>query len=300
MTTTFRAAGVETLRRAARDSSGALLLAGACLAGGLLIGVSLPRELVDVLSAYGVIVPIAIASAAAANATAVGGGFVFMPLFSLGYGLGGHATLALSLSTQAFGMTSGALGWSLASIDRRALLVACATSGAGMLLGTLVVTPAEETIRTAFAWGSLAVAAAMVAMLWVPTTGAPRPRTRMDDWLFAVACALGGLITAWVAIGIGEVVALWLMFRWRASAGTAIATGVAALAFCSVLGLVCHAALGAVPWIYLAFTAPSVVLGGRLGARLGRRLEAAGRGHWLKALVAVVIALDGAVMFVHA
>jgi uncharacterized membrane protein YfcA len=79
-------------------------------------------------------------------------------------------------------------------------------------------------------------------------------------------------VNALVSIGIGEVVALWLLFRHRVAIETAIGTGVLVLAACSVLGLVLHAQLGGVPWSYLAFTAPGAALGGHLrGAPCARR-----------------------------
>ena len=58
----------------------------------------------------------AIVAAAVANATAVGGGFIFMPLFTFGYGFTSLESLKLALATQAFGMSSGALAWSVKRI----------------------------------------------------------------------------------------------------------------------------------------------------------------------------------------
>ena len=106
---------------------------------------------------------------------------------------------------------------------------------------------------------------------------------------------------------------LWLLVRQRVDIATAIGTGVAALAACSVVGFAFHAAAGAIPWDYLAFTAIGVTLGGRAGAVWGKWLEARkadappprfARG-WpayspLKAVFVIVAVLDGVGMLVHA
>ena len=269
-------------------------------------------DFTTLLSQYWPVSIIAFFSAAVANATAVGGGFIFLPLFTFYYGLSDASSLKLALSTQAFGMTSGALSWPLSIIQWRPLLGACVFSGVGMLLGTFYWLPAGGEIHFYFGIVSVVLGLAIISEIALSHTrrksdsitleGTTIKRNKYQWLLFLVLCFGGGIINAWVSIGIGEVVALYLIYIWRHNLTEAISTGVATLAFCSLLGFVSHAHLGGIPWDYLTFTSVGVILGGRLGARLGLKL---GRltykkqplsGHYLKAFVAGIIFIDGLVV----
>jgi uncharacterized membrane protein YfcA len=222
------------------------------------------------------ITPVAVVAAAFANATAVGGGFLFVPLFLFGFHLTALESLKLSLGSQSFGMTSGAFGWSRRFVLLRPLAAAALASGVGMWIGTFALPADASRIKGVFGWVALGIALALVLEMRL---GQRQYRMRIEehsprkDAGYVAACLAGGVVNAWVSIGIGEVVALYLLFAYRIRIEAAIATGVAALAFDSLLGLAFHAHLGDVPWEYLVFTAPGCVVGGRYGARLGRWLE---------------------------
>ena len=260
------------------------------------------------------VTPVAVLASAFANATAIGGGFLFVPVFILGYGLDPLVALPLSLSTQAVGMSSGALGWSRRFVAIRPLTLALAGALPGMVLGTFVWTPSAIQVKGTFGWVSLLVGLAMFLEYRADRRDEREAATResaVEGVVYWGACLAGGLVTAWVSIGIGEVVALWLLLLHRRRIEVAIGTGVVALAACSVLGFFLHAGLSyagssgaAFPWTYLAFTVPGVLVGGYAGARIGRRLEerarAGGRRSPLKAIFAVVVLCDGIVMLWHA
>ena len=61
--------------------------------------------------AHGFLVLVGFAVAIVANATAIGGGIFFIPILVFGYGLSPLVAVKLSIAGQAFGMTSGAIGW---------------------------------------------------------------------------------------------------------------------------------------------------------------------------------------------
>jgi uncharacterized membrane protein YfcA len=123
------------------------------------------------------------------------------------------------------------------------------------------------------------------------------------------------MLTAWTAIGVGEVVALYLLYVYRIRIESAIGTGVAVLALNSIAGLLFHSHIGGIPWEYLIFTVPGVLVGGFFGARLGRALEVvvtekqnkgmtalcATPNHQspLKWLFASIIIIDGTAMLLH-
>lgn len=254
----------------------------------------------------------AIVAAAVANATAVGGGFIFMPLFSMGYGFSSLESLKLALATQAFGMTSGALAWSIKRIVISILGFSLVFAITGMIVGSFYISPDQNYIDIAFGAASLGLAVILAVEVYYSKKNSReveiRTPTTADLIVFAVLCLLGGMINAWVSIGIGEIVALWMLLRWKYPLALCISTGVAALAGCSIAGLLIHSELGGIRWDFLAFTAPGVVIGGRLGARLGvvicgdTREETKAKnfnsGDRLKHFIIVVIFVDGiAVLF---
>lgn len=254
------------------------------------------------------VIPMAFFAAAVGNATAVGGGFLFVPLFIFGYGVGPLVALQLSLGTQAVGMSSGALGWSTRFIDVRALAIATGFTALGMIAGTFVWAPSPLEVKAVFGWVAIFIAIVVGLELRFASRASAEamPPLRPGELLvFGLACMLGGVVTAWVSIGIGEVIALWLLFRHRVRVEKAIGTGVAALALSAIIGISLHAwrSFETLPWEYLAFTVPGVVLGGFSGARAAQWLEATmrakGKRSPLKIIFAVVVALDGIVMLIH-
>lgn len=272
-------------------------------------GIALVLYVEDVetmLMEYWPILFIALASSIVASATAVGGGFIFMPLFSLCYGFNPLIALKLALATQAFGMSSGALSWPRQLIIWRYVFFACVSSGVGMVLGTFLWIPSSTHINLFFGWVSLILGCLLIKELlhFKEEKKDPLSIGTLQLLSFIVLCVVGGLINAWVSIGIGELVAVWLIIQLRHNVASAVATGVVTLAFCSILGLLFHSALGGIPWHYLLFTAPGVVLGGRIGAKLGYKLSAISsmpnsiklKIPPLKAIVAMVIIVDGIVV----
>lgn len=254
----------------------------------------------------------AIVAAAVANATAVGGGFIFMPLFSMGYGFSSLESLKLALATQAFGMTSGALAWSIKRIVISILGFSLVFAITGMIVGSFYISPDQNYIDIAFGAASLGLAVILAIEVYYSKKNSSaveiRTPTTVDLIVFAVLCLLGGMINAWVSIGIGEIVALWMLLRWNYPLALCISTGVAALAGCSIAGLLIHSELGGISWDFLAFTAPGVVIGGRLGARLGvaicgdtreeTKVDNYNSGDKLKHFIIAVIFVDGiAVLF---
>jgi uncharacterized protein len=105
-----------------------------------------------------------------------------------------------------------------------------------------------------------------------------------------VGSLAGGVITGWVAIGEGELVAATLMLAFGFATEGAISLGVCLLAINSVyLGLLHTFVLGGVPWNIVAFTIPGYVFGGRLAPRFAPQINL----FILKSCFAVVAILDG-------
>lgn len=204
------------------------------------------------------------------NATAVGGGLVFIPVMVLLYGVSPLVALKLSLATQAFGMTSGALGWlARRAVPLRLAAAAALPTLAGCTVSAFFLRPSPLLIKGLFGPVSILIGVLMLFLLAhrrnSPGQAAPRPASATSPGLLCAAF-FGGLLTGWVAIGVGEVVAAYLMLRHGERPERSIGLGVVLLAVASIYLATLHTTvLGGVPWDMAAF----FVLGAVFGARLG-------------------------------
>ena len=219
---------------------------------------------------------VAFFAASVANATAIGGGFLFMPLFIFVYKLAPAVALKLSIATQAFGMTSGALAWGRKYIDKKAFILASGASILGVWVATYLWVAPSNYIEPLFALISLGVFFALILEMRLKVVDeqlTTKFSLNVTAFFFIFFAFFGGLITGWTAIGVGEVVALYLLFFYRLRLDIAIGTGVAVLAVSSIAGLMFHLHLGGIPLELLAFTVPGVILGGRYGAKMAKHIE---------------------------
>lgn len=226
------------------------------------------------------------------NATAIGGGLVFVPAMILLYGLPPVAALKLALAAQCFGMTSGAVAWAQrGGLPRAALHMALPGLILGSTISTLVFQPNPVLVKGLF--GPVSMLVGLLVLLLHRHRGslldAPE---RARAALFFVS-AIGGLLTGWVAVGEGEIVAAFLMVVFGMRSERAIALGVALLAINSVYLVLLHQAfLGGIPWEMALCVGFGCVFGARLGPFVAERF---GPSRLKKAFAVIAIA-DGAVM----
>lgn len=219
---------------------------------------------------------VAFFAASVANATAIGGGFLFMPLFIFVYHLAPPIALKLSIATQAFGMSSGALTWGRDYIDKNAFILASIASISGVWFATYHFAVPSGYIKPLFALISLGVFIALVIEMRLKVSDQQQKARFSFNTIaifFILAAFTGGLVTGWTAIGVGEVVALYLLFFYKLRLDKAIGTGVTVLAVSSIAGFIFHTDLGGIPWELLMFTVPGVILGGRYGVIAAKYLE---------------------------
>jgi uncharacterized membrane protein YfcA len=134
-------------------------------------------------------------AASVANATAIGGGFLFMPLFIFVYQLAPPIALKLSIATQAFGMTSGALSWGRSYIDKTAFLIASTASIIGVWLATYGLAVPSAYIKPLFAIISLGVFFALVLEISLKVTDQQQKvnfRLNIASICYAFAAFAGG------------------------------------------------------------------------------------------------------------
>lgn len=253
---------------------------------------TLADEPIELARQHGALVLVGLVGAVIGNATAVGGGIVFVPYMLLFYRLDPLSSLALALATQAFGMTSGAIAWWRAgSVTHDMLRSTVPAVVSGVVLGSLVRAPAPSEIKLVFSLVSIAIGGLVLVMLAQRSSRTVVPN-KAGLGLFVVAL-LGTLITCWAAIGVGEVVAAWLILRWRLVPERAIATGVVLLAGASLsLALIHQLWLGGIPWHLTGF----VVLGAVFGAQLGPRVASRMPPGLLKVVFALVAIVDGLIL----
>lgn len=107
---------------------------------------------------------------------------------------------------------------------------------------------------------------------------------------------IGGLITGWIAIGEGELVAALLMLVYGMDAAICIGLGVLLLSINSIyLTLLHHFLLGGIPWNIAAFTGLGCVFGARLAPYLSRRSNPM----VLKTIFACIAICDGILFIVQ-
>ena len=222
---------------------------------------------------HGALVAVGLGVAVVANATAIGGGLFFIPILVFGYGLAPVVALKLSIAGQAFGMTSGALGWLRRGVvPRETLRAALPPLLVGATVSSLLLHPSPQLVKGLF--GPVSIALGALA-LREQGAAAPRdavPRSALPPLRFVAAA--GGLVSGWVAIGAGELTAAFLMLTQRLRADRAIGLGVVLLSAASIWLCAIHSfLLDGIPWEMALFLVLGTVFGARLGPWLAQRVQ---------------------------
>ncbi len=169
---------------------------------------------------------IGVGGALVANSTGIGGGVVFVPAFDQ-LGVAQGQIVGTSLIIQSFGMTMGAMTY-LARRRRRRRPEGL-SNGCYRMVIALTVVPAVITawlateggirpdlpLKTVFKAISLTLVALIVASEILPKPDAEARRiTREKDAVFLLAIGvLGGFFVGWISIGVGELLAVYLLLR---------------------------------------------------------------------------------------
>ncbi len=227
-----------------------------------------------------------------ANATGAGGGVVFVPAFNM-LNVGAESIIATSFAIQCFGMTAGTLAWrryaNMQSYTAQAqadpemqaiwakywqyVLLFSIPSIVGVLMGqTLFAIESPETVKNVFKSFSvlfgITILITTAYIVWYQKLHQPPMRLAGFPLLAILIAWLGGLITAWLSIGIGELVAV-LLILMRFPVRFAIGVAVSVSAISVWFGVQRYL------WWYtdidfnvLIFAAPAAVIGGTLAKRV--------------------------------
>lgn len=226
------------------------------------------------------------------NMTAIGGGIVFIPVLMFVYKTDPVSALKLAFVSQAIGMSSGASGWiQRKEVPMNLLKWTIPPLLLGTAFATFVIHPSPILVKSLFGPISLLVGILTLVTMNRKGTLDMLPQRAMIP-VFIVSF-IGGIITGWVAIGEGEIVAAFCMLAYGLTANKSIGMGVVLLAVNSIILALLHAfVFKGVPWEMAVFTMLGCLWGGRMGPYISQQLPKLN----IKRFFAWVALLDGAII----
>lgn len=209
-----------------------------------------------------------------ANLSGAGGGVVFIPVFNH-LGLSESQAVSTSFGIQSFGMTAGALTWGLYYLVshrddpkwiafNQIVLIVGATSIMGIWAQHLLDIGGAASLAHQFSWFSIALGLSLLIQIYLIKIKADNHRhLRAADYvMLALIGFFGGIITALLSVGVGEILVLYLIFRGFCVT-MAIASAVVVTAITVWSAAPIHfGASGAVVWDIVMFAGPAAVIGG--------------------------------------
>ncbi|NVK26330.1 MAG: sulfite exporter TauE/SafE family protein [Gammaproteobacteria bacterium] len=222
-----------------------------------------------------------------ANATGAGGGVVFIPAFQQ-LGISDAQSVATSFAIQCFGMTVGAIVWSKHArrcdfpdwrLMPRLLVVSVPFSILGIWSVYGFSAPTPTSVSSLFAYFSIFIGLGLLL-----TNVFKKPLSddvqhelvkqhidRLDIIALIVISFIGGAVTAWLSVGVGEFVAFYLILRgYRVTMAIATAVIISAISVWSGIGY--HLAAGEVYYDILLFAGPAAAIGAVIARILATRL----------------------------
>jgi len=244
-----------------------------------------PADLKTLLAGYGHFFFIGLLGAIVANSTGSGGGVIFIPFFSA-MGLTSQQVLGTSIFIQCFGMTAGSFSWLLSmrktrhSFKEQSQLIKylLVRSGIATITGVLVaqywVVDPGISMTMIFRWFSVLLGISLLinALSHHKKHHSRHNLSGFDRSAVLIVSFLGGMLVAWISIGVGEWIALYLIFR-RFPTMVAICIGVCVSSIAVLTASIYHVwVVSNVVWEILLFAAPAAVIGGIFAKHLSFRL----------------------------
>jgi uncharacterized protein len=232
---------------------------------------------------------VGVAGAFIGNMTAIGGGLVFIPVLMFVYKTDPVSALKLAFVTQAVGMTSGASGWlQRKEVPLSLLKWTIPSLILGTCISTFLIHPQAVIVKTLF--GPISVLVGVLTLVTLKRKGHLESLPAKAMIPVFIVSVIGGMITGWVAIGEGEIIAAFCMLAYGLNTNKSIGLGVVLLSVNSIVLAIAHGFfIGGVPWEMAAFTILGVLWGGRLGAYVSQKIESVN----VKKFFAWIALLDG-------
>lgn len=222
-----------------------------------------------------------------ANATGAGGGVIFIPAFQQ-LGISESQSVATSFAIQCFGMTMGSIAWIkhakkckypdwglLAKLVR--ICLPFSVAGIWLVYGFGSASPAS--LSSLFAYFSIVIGLGLLAtnLFTKPVSEdvchslVKTEIAKADVVSLALISFIGGIVTAWLSVGVGEFIAFYLILRgYRVTMAIATAVIISAAIVWSGIGY--HLEQGNIYWDILVFAGPAALVGAILARMLATRL----------------------------
>ena len=232
-----------------------------------------------------------IIAATIANSTGAGGGIVFLPVF-MSLGFSPLESISTSIAIQCFGMTSGALTWiSYRSKELKEyskqwqpfysiLLISALSSVVGVLITQQWMPQSPIDITLFFALFSLVIGSLILFRTLRVNKGskgnkAIKGRTHAlgNMEIFGLICVslIGGVITPWLSIGVGEILLIYLIvLGFRLNVAVAVAVCVSAISVLVILPY--QISSNSISLNVLIYAAPGALIGGVIARSLATYL----------------------------
>lgn len=285
------------LNRHYRNLSLVLLLCGTWL-----FWASHFHSLFDLIQEDGRFVFLGITGAVFANSTGAGGRVIFIPVFS-SLGFTETQSVATSFMIQCFGMTAGAISWSVhyrrqhhqdnlwLSLIKTSSFTAI-FSVLGLWTSQLLQLNSPSSLHTSFSIFSIVLGIAIIISS-KSSTQITRAIMPVDFLWLAVIGYFGGIITAWLSVGVGELVVIYLLLRGIcAKMAVAIGVIVSAITVWSASPIHIFSTNSQALYELVLFAGPGAILGGMLARKLALLLPV----KVLKLFFSTWIILTGIVM----
>lgn len=244
------------------------------------------NNLIDTFSEYWYFTILGLFGAIIANSTGAGGGIVFVPFFS-SLGMAATEIIGTSIVIQCFGMTAGTISWLTSSklvsygsthlfkLISKLMIISGFFSILGILTAQYVLIVSDsESLVIIFRLLSVFFGVTIIMMLLKKNKiSQTNYIVNNIDYVFISSIAfVGGLVTAWISIGIGEIVATYLIIR-KYPAMAAISLGVTLSSISVLTASYQHIAiLNSVNWEVVSFAAPAAIIGGTYAYLLSEKL----------------------------
>ncbi|MCU7555984.1 sulfite exporter TauE/SafE family protein [Alteromonas sp. ASW11-19] len=255
---------------------------------GWLVLIALQPNLINLIASYAGFLLLGVVGAVFANATGAGGGVVFVPFFNQ-LNFSPESVVATSFAIQCCGMTAGAVTWhryyrhhteratawralpgGLMLTIPASLCGIWAAQYGGHLAPSLAFLKGNlNALHLGFGVFSIILALAIFASIPLLRKTAFVSRfTQADVLVLPFVAFIGGTVTAWLSVGVGELVAVYLIMRGF-SVTMSIALAVI-LSAASVWGAIAyHMTISqAIVWEVVMFAGAGAVIGGILAKRV--------------------------------
>ena len=243
---------------------------------------------IELISEYGGFTFLGLLGAIFANATGAGGGVIFVPFFNqMEFSVA--TSVATSFAIQCCGMTAGAITWWAFYQQQKAKCLPESTQWQPIVRILILTIPTSilglwmvqinpqlfshfsdpNALHTSFGVFSIGLAVTIFATVFLLGNGNFNTKLHAYDYIaLPIVALVGGGITAWLSIGVGELIAVYLIMR-RFNVTLAIAAAVMLSAMTVWGGVIFHLVITkAIYWPVVLFAGAGAVAGGILAKHL--------------------------------